>query len=60
MICCVYELANKKFVAEGREVDGDNAEAEHHPLMPRTRALPLYTMDEFNHKVLAAVNLSNR
>lgn len=57
MICCVYELTNEKFVAEGREVDCDNAEAEHHPLMPRTRALPLYTMEEFNLKVLVARDL---
>ena len=50
MVCCVYEFKNKGFVAQGRQVD-DGDEEEEHRLMPRTQALPLYTMDEFNHKV---------
>ncbi|CAM9989666.1 unnamed protein product, partial [Ascophyllum nodosum] len=51
MECCVYEFKNKGFVAQGRQVDDGDGESEH-GLMPRTQALPLYTMDEFNYKVL--------
>ncbi|CAN0446560.1 unnamed protein product, partial [Ascophyllum nodosum] len=51
MVCCVYEFKNKGFVAQGRQVDDGDGEAEHR-LMPRTQALPLYTIDEFNYKVL--------
>ena len=50
MVCSVYEFKNKGFVAQGRHVDDGDGEAEHR-LMPRTQALPLYTMDEFNYKV---------
>ena len=50
MECCVYEFKNKGFVAQGRQVDDGDGESEH-GLMPRTQALPLYTMDEFNYKV---------
>lgn len=53
MVCCFYEMKNKGFVATGRKVDDENDEENEaeHRLMPRTQALPLYTMDEFNLKV---------
>ncbi|CAM9611563.1 unnamed protein product, partial [Ascophyllum nodosum] len=35
MVCCVYEFKNKGFVAQGRQVDDGDGEAEHR-LMPRT------------------------
>lgn len=56
MVCCVYELKNETFVAEGRQVgvkEGEGYKGEDH-LMPRTQVLPLYTMDEFNRKVRIA------
>lgn len=57
MICCVFELKNRNFVEERQEVDSDG-EMER-LLIPRTQALPLYTMDQFNRKVLQT-NLSCR
>lgn len=52
MICCVFELKNRNFVEERQDVDSDG-EIER-LLIPRTQALPLYTMDQFNRKVLQA------
>lgn len=52
MVCCVFELKNSNFVEERQGVDSDG-EMER-LLIPRTQALPLYTMDQFNRKVLEA------
>lgn len=50
MVCCMYEVKNKNYVAQGRAVDDEGKEAR---LMPRTQVLPIYTLEEFNYKVCA-------
>ncbi|CBN76583.1 delta-9 desaturase [Ectocarpus siliculosus] len=45
-LCCFVELVNEKFTDEAIQQEVDNR------LMPRTEELPIYTMQEFNDKVL--------
>ncbi|CAM9782649.1 unnamed protein product, partial [Ectocarpus sp. 12 AP-2014] len=45
-LCCFVELVNEKFTDEAIQQEVDNR------LMPRTEELPIYTMQEFNEKVL--------
>lgn len=54
MLFCMYEIKNKNFVGDKANIDEDEEEVR---LMPRSEALPIYTMAEFNDKVSVFTSL---